>query len=488
MHWTISRGRTQPRRLSLDSCGHEQAGPSSRSSRSRAEPPGRRHPPGALVTHDRRHLPGDDDGRDDERGPRRIAPGKVTLTQRLAAVPRRAAGSTGAVRDVRPPVGHGFLAQPVQRRAAPPHDDPFAMHLLGTAVQLDAGTPTASTPTAGTPTASTPTDTDAVHAAAARGLDAPAGPLPHLDRIQRAFGPRHDLSGVHAHVGGAGAEATAAMGATAYATGNHVVFDSAPDLHTTAHEAAHTIQQRGGVQLRGGVGEVGDVHERHADAVADRVVRGESAVDLLDDAADGASATIGAAAIQRQPAPAAAGAARDDAAPSGGPDVVRPRGAAWPVFARSGKPYLVEDRGGKPGFWVVRAWIVADEEHQVERGGALRSPRRAREILTAMGVGDVEFAAQDLTFAFPRFAVRAHFTVGADAAFSVGLPAGREAVVERAPAPGLGLKVTVRLDDPSIRPGAAHAATSSELTRAFRAAADHTGLGSRSTPTGSSAS
>jgi hypothetical protein len=36
------------------------------------------------------------------------------------------------------------------------------------------------------------------------------------------------------------------------------------------------------VQLKGGVGEVGDEYERHADEVADRVVRGESAEALLD--------------------------------------------------------------------------------------------------------------------------------------------------------------------------------------------------------------
>ena len=40
-------------------------------------------------------------------------------------------------------------------------------------------------------------------------------------------------------------------------------------------------QQSGKVQLKGGVGEVGDEHERHADAVADLVVHGKSAVSLL---------------------------------------------------------------------------------------------------------------------------------------------------------------------------------------------------------------
>jgi hypothetical protein len=51
------------------------------------------------------------------------------------------------------------------------------------------------------------------------------------------------------------------MGAEAFATGDQVAFGAAPDLHTAAHEAAHVVQQRQGVQLKGGVGEVGDAYE-----------------------------------------------------------------------------------------------------------------------------------------------------------------------------------------------------------------------------------
>jgi hypothetical protein len=122
---------------------------------------------------------------------------------------------------------------------------------------------------------------DAVKAAAEHGTSGGAEALPHLDRIQRLFG-RHDVRGVRAHVGGSAAEGAAAMGAQAFATGDHVAFAGAPDLHTAAHEAAHVVQQRSGVHLKGGVGEVGDPYEQHADAVADRVVRGESAEALLD--------------------------------------------------------------------------------------------------------------------------------------------------------------------------------------------------------------
>src|SRR5262249_56765749 len=101
------------------------------------------------------------------------------------------------------------------------------------------------------------------------------------DRIQALFG-RHGISGVQAHMDGPARAATASLGAHGYATGNSVAFAGAPDLHTAAHEAAHVIQQRAGVHLHGGVGEAGDVHEQHANAVADKVVSGESAESLLD--------------------------------------------------------------------------------------------------------------------------------------------------------------------------------------------------------------
>jgi len=125
-----------------------------------------------------------------------------------------------------------------------------------------------------------------VRAAAARGIEGAGGGLPHLDRIQQAFGP-HDVSGVQAHVGGPAAEAASAMGAQAYAAGDHVAFAAPPDLHLAAHEAAHVVQQRGGVQLKGGVGQVGDAYEQHADRVADAVVAGESAAPILGELAGG---------------------------------------------------------------------------------------------------------------------------------------------------------------------------------------------------------
>ncbi|MEO8551655.1 MAG: DUF4157 domain-containing protein, partial [Kofleriaceae bacterium] len=120
-----------------------------------------------------------------------------------------------------------------------------------------------------------------IQRAAQRGVATGGGQLPHLAQIQRAFG-RHDVSAVSAHVGGAAAEASLAIGARAYAVGNKVAFATAPDLRLAAHEAAHVVQQRRGVQVSGGVGRAGDSYEQHADAVADLVVRGESAEALLE--------------------------------------------------------------------------------------------------------------------------------------------------------------------------------------------------------------
>jgi hypothetical protein len=138
-----------------------------------------------------------------------------------------------------------------------------------------------------------------VHAAAARGVDTPATTLPFADRIQASFGPRHDVSSIKAHVGGAAADATSAMSASAYATGSHVVFGESPDLHTAAHEAAHVVQQAHGVSLYGGVGQSGDAYEQHADAVADRVVAGRPAADLLDGFAGGSRPAAASSVQQR---------------------------------------------------------------------------------------------------------------------------------------------------------------------------------------------
>jgi len=142
-----------------------------------------------------------------------------------------------------------------------------------------------------------------VHAAAAHGITGASRPLPFLDRIQRLFG-RHDVSSIAAHVGGAATAGARGMGAVAYATGERIAFANEPDLHTAAHEAAHVVQQRAGVQLPGGVGTAGDGHERHADAVADLVVQGQSVEALLTQqvghASPGSAGRASDTAVQRK--------------------------------------------------------------------------------------------------------------------------------------------------------------------------------------------
>ncbi len=170
-----------------------------------------------------------------------------------------------------------------ERRPGQEYDDERG---AGTATAAGKRTLTAALQHRAAPTPTSPTAAPA--SSASEAADDPFwfatggdSALPHLDTVQRSFG-RHDVTGVQAHVGGDAAITAHAMGASAYASGNQVGFASSPDLETAAHEAAHVVQQRGGVSLKGGIGEAGDVYERHADEVAATVVRGESAESLLD--------------------------------------------------------------------------------------------------------------------------------------------------------------------------------------------------------------
>lgn len=198
----------------------------------------------------------------DDHGPERepsVAPGKRTLT---SSIQRRAAAE---------PLDAAPAGAPVVARATPAgaSADPYWF--------CDAGT---------------------IESAAARGVDTPASPLPHAERIAESFG-RHATDDITAHTGAAAADSAREMGAMAYATGNHVVLGDT-SLHTVAHEAAHVIQQRAGVHAKTGEDDHGDRWERHADDVADAVVRGESAVQLLDQVQPPGARTLDAApAVQR---------------------------------------------------------------------------------------------------------------------------------------------------------------------------------------------
>ncbi|MCA9523229.1 MAG: DUF4157 domain-containing protein, partial [Myxococcales bacterium] len=119
----------------------------------------------------------------------------------------------------------------------------------------------------------------AAQEAARAGVASASDPFPHAGRIQSSFG-RFAVDGLRAQVGGPAVAATQQLGATAFAHDGAVAFRERPDLHTAAHEATHLLQQRNG-RAPSGLDRSGEL-EGQADAVADRVVRGESAEDLLD--------------------------------------------------------------------------------------------------------------------------------------------------------------------------------------------------------------
>jgi len=220
-----------------------------------------------------------------------------------------------------------MLREPsVQRSAQPPatahagHDEP---------IQVGVGKHTLIERTFGRPSAAREIAAGAV----AHG----GGKLPYFDEIQRSFG-RHDLSDVSAHQGPAVHEAAHALGARAFAVGNTVAFGDAPDLHTAAHEAAHVIQQRGGVQLSGGIDRPGDMYEQHADAVADAVVAGQPAEHLLDRMAGSAS---GSRVVQRNPKPGTATARQEAPVPVRGEYLVERTADGSYVFV-----FNTSDRNG----------------------------------------------------------------------------------------------------------------------------------------------
>lgn len=128
---------------------------------------------------------------------------------------------------------------------------------------------------------------EAMHQLAQHGTAGSSGPLPYLDQIQQSFGHGYDLGRVKAHIGSEAAEAAQRMGAEAYTAGGRVAFGAVPSLRIAAHEAAHAVQQRCGARVPGGIGQTGDTYEQNADAVADRVVRGEQSADLLPVPQDG---------------------------------------------------------------------------------------------------------------------------------------------------------------------------------------------------------
>jgi peptidoglycan hydrolase-like protein with peptidoglycan-binding domain len=126
------------------------------------------------------------------------------------------------------------------------------------------------------PQATTPGTTE--EAVASQGVGGPAAPFPHGSQIEALFGRPLAAS---AHTDDSARHASAQLGAEGFAFRGQVGFASeSPSLFVAAHEAAHTMQDADTVQRHAG-GAGGDAYEAHADAVATRVVNGESAADLI---------------------------------------------------------------------------------------------------------------------------------------------------------------------------------------------------------------
>ena len=114
------------------------------------------------------------------------------------------------------------------------------------------------------------------HAEASRGVSGGGGGVPYQAEMEQHFGT--SFAGVSAHTGVQAKEACSSLGAQAYTSGESIAFrDGAPSRSLVAHELTHVVQQRGGVQLKDGMGQSGDSYERQADAVASRVSSGGSA-------------------------------------------------------------------------------------------------------------------------------------------------------------------------------------------------------------------
>lgn len=163
-----------------------------------------------------------------------------------------------------------------------------------------------SAPASGAPSTGAPAAEhgpgNAATATAVKGTKGPGSAFPFADQIQAAFG-NHDISGLRAHTGPEAEEATDTLNAAAFAFGDDVAFADTPDLFTAAHEAAHSCMQAAGVGPDAEIGSAGDEHEQLADAVASRVVAGESAQSLLDQAAGPGVGASPAPAVQLRELP-----------------------------------------------------------------------------------------------------------------------------------------------------------------------------------------
>jgi hypothetical protein len=126
-----------------------------------------------------------------------------------------------------------------------------------------------------------------IHKIAAKGVQGTGNKLPHFDKIQLAFA-KYDLSNVQAYTNENAVNASKEIDAKAYTTGNKIAFSTNnPDVFTVAHEVAHVLQQRAGVQLNDGIGVAHDCYEMHANAVATQIAGDKPIKHLLPSSQNG---------------------------------------------------------------------------------------------------------------------------------------------------------------------------------------------------------
>jgi len=224
--------------------------------------------------------------------------------------------------------------------------------------------------------------TDKVHEAARRGIRTPSTAMPYTGDIQRAFG-HHDISGIRFHSGPKAVQSARDMSAEAYSTAGHVVSSGSISKHTAAHEAAHYIQQQGGVRLKSNVGVVGDQYERHADAVADAVVQGRSAEALLDRTvspmsqsalkSDNGGLTAADLTVQMQ-------RPEEDDKHEGLTTIAQTVGGPGSV-AYAGNVYVRSFMGGSPAMMVRGRWSARlARMYNVDEGDILVSPKALEKL------------------------------------------------------------------------------------------------------------
>jgi len=116
----------------------------------------------------------------------------------------------------------------------------------------------------------------------AQATAGPSAPVPHRDKMEKAFGV--SFSGVSAHLGGDAEAGLGALHARAATRGHKIAFrDANPSEHLVAHELAHVRQQRekGAIEAKPeSVSAPSDPAEQRADQAAEAVARGDAVGDV----------------------------------------------------------------------------------------------------------------------------------------------------------------------------------------------------------------